>query len=45
MDFTSLSLDLQDTYRTLFSMTPEKSSDYSFVTLWIKPLKCCKKVV
>jgi hypothetical protein len=34
MDFTSLSLDLQDTYRTLFSMTPEKSSDYSFVTLW-----------
>lgn len=34
MNFTPLSLKIQGTYRALFSATLEKSSDYSFVTLW-----------
>lgn len=34
MDFSPLSFDLQEKYRALLSTAPEKSSDYSFVTLW-----------
>ncbi len=34
MDFVPLSLDFQREYRDLFSVTPEKASDYSFVNLW-----------
>ena len=34
MEYCPLSLEHQHPYRQLLSVTPEKSSDYSFVTLW-----------